>query len=200
MIFGMNSITKFILVALIIFSPALSADESAAPLALPQLMALMAETPEAKAAFIEKRFLNILQKPMVLSGTLYYVRPNRIEKHILQPYEEHLVVEGDKLVFENPGKKQKRNLSLTDYPLAQAFVESIRSTLSGDLKTLERFYQVKLEGDKKNWLLILKPVDTQMLQYVEIIKIVGISNEIASVEILEISGDKSIMTIRQDRR
>ena len=42
---------------------------------------------------------------------------------------------------------------LQDYPVLWAFVESIRSTLAGDLQSLNRFYRVELDGSERDWRL-----------------------------------------------
>jgi len=87
---------------------------------------------------------------------------------------------------------------LSDYPVIWAFVESIRSTLAGDLATLRRFYQVSLEGDEQQWRLLLKPVEPAMLEVVSDIRIGGSRDRVLSMEFIEANGDRSTMTIARD--
>lgn len=165
---------------------------------LPQLMELMAQVPASRASFTEKKYLAMLNAPLVLSGNLTYVRPARIEKQVLVPYEERFVVDGDTLTLENRAKGQKRVLALQSNPVAWAFVESMRATMAGDAATLRRFYQARLEGGRRQWLLSLEPRDSQMAGYVQTIKIGGAENRITSIEIQEAGGDRSVMTVTGD--
>jgi hypothetical protein len=77
-------------------------------------------------------------------------------------------------------------------------VESIRSTLGGDLTLLQRFYAITLEGEERKWRLILKPVDPKMLELISEIRIGGSRSQIDSIEFFESGGDRSVMTITRD--
>jgi hypothetical protein len=195
MIFGMRQIHKVLFLLLLFITHAARAETPA--WGLPQLMQAMAKINESRVAFTEKKTMSVLNEPLMLSGELYYLRPNRIERHVLKPKAEDWVVEGDSLIMTQ-GKKQ-RKISLSAYPVAQGFIESIRATLAGDQKTLEGFYRIKFEGTEKNWNLYLEPIDTQMLQYIESVKIKGVANQITVIETIETNGDKSMMTIKQDK-
>ena len=160
---------------------------------LPQLMERMAQVPSSTASFTEKKYLAVLTAPLELSGKLAYSRPGRIEKHVLTPYDERMVVDGDNLTLEKKG--EKRSFALQSHPVAWAFVESIRATLAGDMALLQRFYRTALQGSKEAWWLTLEPQDAQMAGYVQSITISGSDNRVNSLEILETNGDKSVMTI-----
>jgi hypothetical protein len=79
-----------------------------------------------------------------------------------------------------------------------AFVESIRSTLAGDLPTLERFYKVELKGDASKWRMKLQPLDQRTYQMVSEIVFVGRTNRVTSIEMREANGDHSIMTVTEE--
>ena len=116
----------------------------------------------AKGRFVERKYLAILTAPLESSGTLVYIAPSRLEKHTLAPRAESLVLDGDQLTIESKEPNQRRTLALQDYPVVWAFVESIRSTLAGDLALLKRFYEIALDGDEGKWRLVLKPSDPKM--------------------------------------
>ncbi|HVS26598.1 MAG TPA: LolA-related protein [Burkholderiales bacterium] len=163
---------------------------------LPQLMQSMAQVESSRARFTEEKHLAILTAPLTSSGTLAYSRPGFIEKQVLAPYEERMTADGDVLMIEKKG--ERRSLALQNYPIAWAFVESIRATLAGDLALLQRFYRIALEGGRQEWRLTLEPLDAQMARYVQTIKIGGAENCIQSVEILETGGDRSVMAISRN--
>jgi len=163
-----------------------------------RLMRELGQVKSAKAQFIERKHMAILNAPLESSGTLIYTAPGRLEKHTLVPRQESLVLEGDRLTLENKERKQRRTFALQDQPVIWAFVESIRSTLAGDLATLSRFYQVTLDGSERQWRLTLKPVEPDMQNVVSEIRIGGSRNRVNTIEIIETQGDRSVMTITGD--
>jgi len=163
-----------------------------------RLMQELAQVKTAKGSFVERKHLAILDAPLELSGTLVYIAPNRLEKHTLVPQAESLVLERDELTIEGKKRNQRRTLVLQDYPVIWAFVESIRSTLAGDLPTLSRFYQVSLDGGERRWRLTLKPSERGMQDVVSEIRISGDRSWINAIEIIEAGGDRSVMTITRE--
>ena len=180
-------------------SAAVAADSSdAAAWDVQRLMRELAQVKTANARFIERRHLAILTAPLESSGTLVYVAPDRLEKHTLRPRPESLVLERNELTVESKERNQRRTLVLQDYPVIWAFVESIRSTLAGDLPTLSRFYQVGLDGGERRWRLSLIPSEPRMQDVVSEIRISGDRSWINAIEMIETGGDRSLMTITRD--
>jgi len=171
---------------------------AAAQWGVEELMQNLARVKIAKAKFVERKYLSMLNAPLEFSGTLIYTAPGRLEKYTLLPKPESLVLEHDKLTMENKGRNQRRTLVLQDYPVIWAFVESIRSTLAGDLQTLNRFYRASLEGGEDQWRLLLKPTEPKMQSMVSEIRIGGSKNRIRTIEIIETEGNRSVMTITED--
>lgn len=178
--------------------PPLLPAAAAADWGVEQLMQALGEVKSSKARFVERKHMAILSAPLEYSGALIYVAPDRLEKHTQMPRRESLLLERDQLTIESPERKHRRTVVLQDYPVIWAFVESIRSTLAGDLATLTRFYEVKLEGGERRWRLLLKPRDPQMEEVVSEIRLSGSRNWIDAIEIIEINGDRSVMTITRD--
>jgi outer membrane lipoprotein-sorting protein len=165
---------------------------------LGQLMQGLAQVKSAHARFVERKTLSVVTTPLEFSGTLAYTAPDRLEKRTLLPKPESMVLEGERLTLENPARNQRRIVVLGDYPVIWALVESIRSTLAGDLATLNRFYRVSLEGGPDAWRLLLVPSEPAMQKVVREIRIAGTKSHLARVEIVETEGDKSVMTITED--
>ena len=163
-----------------------------------ELMRSLSQVKTAKGRFVERRDLAALTAPLRSSGTLVYVAPGRVETHTLKPAPESLTLEGDRLTIEKIEGGPKRVLNLPDYPVLWAFVESIRSTLAGDLGTLNRFYRVELSGKASQWRLALRPVEPKMSEVVSEIRIEGRGDWIGSISVFETGGDRSTMTITRD--
>ena len=163
-----------------------------------QLMQDFAQVKTAKARFVERKYLAMLNAPLDSSGTLIYTAPGRLEKYTRLPKPEMLVLDQDRLTIEYKERGQRRTLALPDYPVIWAFVESIRSTLAGDLPTLNRFYRASLAGGEEQWRLSLKPADPKMQTVVKEIQIGGSRNRVRTIEIIEAEGDRSVMTITEE--
>ncbi len=165
---------------------------------LGQLMKNLAQVKSAKAKFVERKHLRMLNAPLELSGTLVYTAPGHLEKHTLLPKPETLVLKANTLTVEDKVKNRRRTLALQDYPVVWAFVESIRSTLAGDLQSLNRFYRMSLEGTEREWVLVLKPREAAMQGLVDQIRVSGAKSSVRAIEVIEAEGDRSVMTITED--
>ena len=187
-------------VALLSFGPlSAAAPASTTSWNLEVLMHDLAQVKSSRARFVERKFLRILNDPLELRGTLSYSAPSHLEKHTLTPKRESLVLDQDRLTLEDEVRKQRRTLALQEYPVIWALVESIRATLAGDLQSLNRFYQVRLEGDRREWRLILTPRDSKMKAMVTDIRMTGTGRSVRVIEVNEAGGDHSEMTIIQDK-
>jgi outer membrane lipoprotein-sorting protein len=163
-----------------------------------QLMRELSQVRGARGKFVERKDLAMLETPLESSGTLLYARPGRVEKHMLRPREESLVLDGDTLVIENRHTGKRRSLTLQEHPVVWGFAESIRSTLAGDLATLQRFYKVALEGEARAWRLRLEPIEPRLRQAVAEIRLGGSGTWVNRVEVLEAGGDRSVMVVERE--
>jgi len=161
-----------------------------------RLMGELAQVQTSRARYSEVRRVAVLQKPLQLSGTLFYERPARIEKRQTLPFREVISVDGDRLTIERDGKT--REIRLQNAPLIAALVESLRATLAGDGAELERLYSVRVQGTRQRWTLALSPREVEIAGVVKGISIAGSGSRVARLEILEPGGDGSVMTIHYD--
>jgi outer membrane lipoprotein-sorting protein len=174
------------------------AQEPAAGWGLEKLMRDLSQVRSSKARFVERKYLKVLNAPLELRGTLTYSAPGRLEKRTLAPRLETLTLDGERLTIENPARRESRSLPLQDYPVLRAFVESIRSTLSGDIQALERFYRVELEGGPVQWRLYLVPRDKEMRTVISLIRIGGSRDRVGLIEVHEANGDRSVMKVYEE--
>ncbi len=183
------------LAALAVLTLFLSPTVQAAPLSIAQLMANLAKNPQGAASFTEKKFISILEQPVESSGELLFIAPARLEKRTLKPRPETMVLDGDTLTLERG--RRKHVLQLKDYPEVAGMIESIRATLAGDRKALERVYHLALNGDTERWTLVLTPLDAKVGKVIARIRMAGVKDVVRSVEILQADGDSSLMTIEK---
>jgi len=179
----------------LILAGALPSLSHAADWGIDQLMHALAQTRAGHARFVETKSIAMLDQPVESSGELFYTAPDTLEKRTVKPKPETMRVEGDKLVIERG--RQKYRLQLQDYPELAAFIDSIRGTLAGDRKALERTYQLSLEGSASAWTLQLVPLNAKMKQVVARIRISGVRDEVRSIDVSQTDGDSSQMRIEK---
>lgn len=171
----------------------LPTSSQAAAWGLDQLMSELAQTRYSHARFTEKKSIAILDQPVESSGELFYSAPDRIEKRTLKPRYETMLVEGGVLTIER-GRKRHR-LQLQNYPELAAFIDSIRGTLAGDRRALERNYRLSLDGSVAQWTLQLLPIQPKMRAVVQQIRVKGTRDQVHSIDILQTDGDSALMLI-----
>ena len=157
------------------------------------LMALLAQNRGGLTTFTEKKYIAVLDEPLVSSGELLYMPPHHLEKRTLAPKPESFVLEGDTVTVQR-GKK-KHTLALHDYPQIAVFTESLRGTLAGDHRALERSYRLSLDGQPAQWALTLVPTDSRLAETLKHILMQGQQGQLLSIEIHQADGDYSVMTI-----
>lgn len=166
-------------------------------IALSRLMEEMAARPAATTRFVEERHMQILTKPVVIEGTLTYAG-GRLEKHTISPKEERVVIEGDRMVIHRPGEGSSATILLSDFPALEAFIVGLRATLAGDLARLKRDFWVKYTAAGRDWRIVLTPLAETAREEVSEVRIVGHGTKIATLEVIETDGDRSVIRIRDD--
>lgn len=158
-----------------------------------QLMNDLARNKGGRAKFVEKKFLAVLDKPLVATGEMTYTAPDRLEKRTLTPKPETMLLEKDSLTLER--ENQKLTINLASQPEALAFIDSIRGTLSGNRAALERNYGLHLSGSAEKWTLTLLPSDQKIASLVQRITVSGNRGQVRQIEYLQADGDRSLLAI-----
>lgn len=179
------------------FSPPVHGDLSNT-LTLPELMRALSAVNETGGRFTERKYLSILNEPLTLQGRVHYRAPDYVRKEFDDPDSENFEVRGDELTIEFPDGR-RRDLSIDEHPVLRAFVESYRATLAGDEDTLKRYFLVELAGSMNAWELRLTPRQAELADYLSAVIMRGRNSTVDSVETLEASGDRSIMTLDDPR-
>lgn len=169
-------------------SPCFAADAR-----LRQLMSLLGQRRHGQVSFVETDYLAILDRPLKSSGVLVYDAPDRLEKRTLRPKRESLVLQGDELTARRGHRTY--HMQLSAYPQVAPLVDAVRDTLAGNEAGLQRVFRVSLAGPLTDWKLRLVPLEPALAHKVSRIEISGTRDEIRSVEILQVDGDRSVMTL-----
>ena len=167
---------------------------SSADVELAALMQKLSEVRSAEGKFTERKFFSILNEPLILTGRVVYQAPDYVRKEYDDPGSESYEVRGQNLTIEYPDGR-RRALSIDDHPLLRAFVESYRGTLAGDLERLHRYFDLEVAGPMDAWQLRLTPRNPELAERLSAVVMGGREGTVYSVETLEASGDRSVMTV-----
>jgi outer membrane lipoprotein-sorting protein len=179
---------------LVVCAPRSAHAASTGEVDLAELMQKLSEVRSAQGSFTERKYLSILSEPLILEGRVRYRAPDYVRKEYDGPESESYEVRGDHLTIEYPDGR-RRELSVDEHPVLRAFVESYRGTLAGDLETLQRYFDLQLDGRMDDWILHLIPRQEDLAAYLSEVVMLGRDSIIYSVETLEASGDRSVMTV-----
>ena len=179
--------SALLLTAASLLPPALAAEWG-----IDQLAAELARTPPGALRFTELKYLKALKQPLKLDGQVSYTPPDTLEKIVTAPQPERFVLRGGALELQR-GQGAPRKLDLAQYPLLEAFVGAFTATLSGDLASLRKHYDLKLGGHRHAWTLDLTPKDKSLAARVKAIRVAGAVDRIQQFETVQANGDRSIM-------
>jgi outer membrane lipoprotein-sorting protein len=177
-----------------------AADRNTAPAvgwSLDMLMANLHQIRSASAHFVELKTVHMLTRPIRAEGTLSYVAPDRLEKITTAPAPETIRLDGQTLTGTR-SNGEDYTVDIAGHSEIAAMVEGIRSTLAGDLPTLQRYYTITFSGGPDRWQMDLAPKDRRVREKVDRIRISGAGTIIDMIAVEEKDGDRSEMTITPD--
>ncbi len=150
--------------------------------------------PERRARFTEKRHFAALDQPLLSHGRLLWRRPDFLEKHTEAPEVETLRITGDQVEVSRAGQPS-RAMNLSAQPQLRGFVEAMRAPLAGDLRTLERLFEISLSGAPAGWQLRLVPRDGRMRSVMAAMEIAGMLAEPREIRMSQPNGDTQTLRI-----
>jgi outer membrane lipoprotein-sorting protein len=159
-----------------------------------ELMAMMGRVETSSVAFEETKHVAALTAPIVRRGTLRYVRPDRLEMHVVSPYFERMDIVGNVLTIET--KRGVRQVDLAAEPGAAAWVAGIRATLAGDRSALARYFTLQLSGQAACWTLRLLPLDPALASVIQGITVDGAQAQLTRIEVDERMGDRTVLVVQ----
>ena len=162
-------------------------------LTLDEIAATLRAVDASRARFVEIRTIAALGTPIERRGTLSYARPGRLEMNVESPVAERMTIADGRMTVESRGTT--RVVDLTRQEPLLAWIEGIRSTLAGDEATLRRYFEPTVAGTLDRWTLALVPRDARLRSLVARVTIAGERDRVRTIEVDEVSGDRSVTTI-----
>ena len=189
-------LSSFLVILSVAASP-VQAEGNRASWTLPRLMEALSKAAPATVRFVEERHFKMLSQPLILEGTLRYA-DGRLEKRTVRPEEELAVIEGGRMRISSAKISPPRTVSLSDIPALDAFIASLRATLDGDIQGLKRDFWVRFKASAEEWRMTLTPLSDEAREDIDNVVISGHGVQIASIEINERAGDRTVIRIRRD--
>ena len=168
---------------------------AAGPLPLDDLMRRLAAIPERRARFREERRFAALTETLASKGTLFYRRPDYLEKITEWPFPERMIIDGDRLIIDQPGNEPPRVVDLSGQPELRAMAEAMRGPLAGDLDALRRSFQIEAAGTLAAWTLALIPTDPPAAKLLRVIRLSGQNAWIGDIRLVQPNGDEQWLRI-----
>ncbi len=141
-----------------------------------------------RAQFSEEKHIALLARPLRQSGTIYFDRTRGIARVTLAPTPERVVLTASALRIEKGQKREE--IRLDQSKALRAFALVFPALLRGDRAELEAAFTLELGGTAAEaWSLTLTPRDPALCGLVARVVVSGRGAEVASLQIVEASGD-----------
>lgn len=156
------------------------------------LIAGLGRTPPIQTRFAEARFSPVLDRALVVSGTLSWQGGERLRRDVDTPYAEQTVIHGQRVSVTRPGHGE-RHFSLDRAPALGAMLQGLVAVLAGDPARLNGHFGVRLDGDVGHgWTLTLRPQSARLAQALAHIRMDGHAHQLDCLEIVQAGGSVSI--------
>lgn len=136
------------------------------------LIRRLAKPAPASLDFTEIRFSPLLRQPLVVAGTLGYLGPAALDRHVTRPYREDTGIRGESVKVSREGEPV-RSFALKRAPELQGLLQVFTALLTGDQAQAEKDFTIAATGDETAWRLILTPRDARARKHVKQVEIDG---------------------------
>jgi hypothetical protein len=171
-----------------------SASEAPAPASSTTLALIttLGQPAPARTAFAEARFMQVLDRPLVISGELAWLGGDKLQRRVDKPKAETFTIADGEVTQERVGKKPRR-FSLSRAPQLQVLLDSFAALLSGNPARLQQVFQISHHGDPAaHWTLNLVPRDAKIARTIAAITINGYAAESRCMQMHEADGDLAV--------
>ena len=145
------------------------------------ILSKLARPAPSHTPFVELRDSRLLKAPLRVSGV--YRRPDAatLVREVRAPYAETTTIRAGEAVIERDGKSPRR-FSLARVPELAGLQASFGALLSGDGARLRRHYDIRSEGSRGDWRLLLVPKEAALAAKVERVVLHGRGSELRCIE------------------
>lgn len=155
----------------------------------------LAKAPPTHTAFAEARFSSLLDRALVLKGTLAWQGGDRFERTVTAPYSEHTRIDGNRVALTRKGHGT-RHFSLGRAPAMKALLDGLLAVLAGNPGRLRGVFDARLQGrEQAYWTLLLVPRSAKLAHQLKGLALDGYGGTLRCIEINQDGGDISIYVL-----
>jgi outer membrane lipoprotein-sorting protein len=158
------------------------------------LLAGMAKTPPVSTPFVLVSYRGVLDRPLVVSGSLRWLGGDNMERDIAKPFKETAkIADGTITVQRDSGEVQR--MPLARAPQAGVMLAGFRALLGGDVSALEKDFTLSAEGTEAHWVITLTPRTDALKRQLTALAIDGRNHEPRCLTMTDANGDSSITLV-----
>ena len=170
----------------------------APPITLDALLSAFAAMPGLEARYVEEKTMSLLAVPLESRGTIFFAPPGHLLRRVESPRPAELLISEGTLRMREGDKVQE--LDLARRGDVRPLIESLLWLFTGDHAALEKAFHVRFEASASGesgsrWTLSLRPRRAPLDKLVGELRLTGEGLAVKTVEVLESSGDRSVMRI-----
>jgi hypothetical protein len=120
------------------------------------LLASLAREPPQSIAFAEIHSSPLLERELVVTGTLEYTGTGKLSRIVTAPHQERTDIDGDEVRIQREGRPERR-FSLRRAPELGRLLTAFSTMLGGDQAALEREFELEYAVAADGWQLELLP-------------------------------------------
>lgn len=155
------------------------------------LFARMAQKPPVATPFVQVAYRGVLDRPLIVSGTLRWAGGDRLERDIERPFKATAKVGNGEIAIQR-GSGDVHHVALAQAPQVAALLTGFRALLGGDAAILAQDFVVGAEGNAAHWVLTLTPRGADLKRQLQSIVIDGRARTPRCLTLHEANGDTSI--------
>ncbi|HET7561275.1 MAG TPA: LolA-related protein [Rhodanobacteraceae bacterium] len=167
---------------------------AAPPTLAESLLAKLAKTPPVSTPFVQVSYRGVLDRPLVVSGTMKWQGGDRMQRDIEKPFVAVAKI-GDGEVSVQRGKGEVHRMPIARAPQAGAMLAGFRALLGGDVKALQQDFSLSAEGGDAHWVVTLVPRTDLLKRQLASIVIDGRHAEPRCLTVHDANGDTSITLV-----
>ncbi len=165
---------------------------------LESVLARMKPQTVIKIHYRETRFLDLLDQPWKGSG-YFYVFPDGMIKEQWYPQRQVMAVKANKLYYFDPFADVRYQGEMEDVSGGQAI--AFKGLMAGDVKLLQKYFQIEFQNQKKTWILTLIPKQSELAEQLSRIIISGTVNQpVNKIEVFLTDGDRHVMQLKTEEQ
>lgn len=164
---------------------------AASPVPAESLLGKLAKPPPATTPFVQVAYRGVLDRPLIVSGTLKWLGGDRMQREIDKPFKEIAKI-GDGELSVQRGSGEVHRMPLASAPQVGAMLAGFRALLGGDVAALEHDFTLAAEGGDAHWVVTLTPRTDQLQRQLKSIVIDGRDEEPRCLTVQDANGDSSI--------